>query len=267
MKYLLSSVMILLFMESYCQRVTGGEPEKNRADAFFDKVWKKYRLDGHPGLFSEHYPRGEKTELDYFQGANVREKDASFLWPLSGMCSAANVLIKFPDLKEKYSGYLDTLAIGLWTYRDSIRKPIGYRPILRNLKKLTGIMMTMRWFALTIVKAFRILKMPSIQKKPLKYLILLLVAGMGNSVGVFTGLKGTRIKNRHAVMGWRRLPRLSFTKLLAIKFIWNGGSVFTIGCIHPFAILRASTTMTSKWMASLIQHTILTIPGRCWRHQ
>jgi len=135
MKYLLSSVMILLFMESYCQRVTGGDSEKNRADAFFDKVWKKYRLDGHPGLFSEHYPRGEKTELDYFQGANVREKEASFLWPLSGMCSAANVLIKFPDLKEKYSSYLDTLAIGLWTYRDSIRKPIGYQAYPAKFEK------------------------------------------------------------------------------------------------------------------------------------
>lgn len=135
MKYLFISTMLLLCGHSHAQRAAIANPEKIKADAFFDKVWTMYRLKKHPGLFSEHYPSGEKADLDYFQGSNVKEKEVSFLWPFSGMFSAANVLIRYPDLKEKYARYLDTLATGVWVYRDTTRKPVGYQAYPATLEK------------------------------------------------------------------------------------------------------------------------------------
>ena len=135
MKYLFISTMLLFCGHSYAQQVAMANPEKLKADAFFEKVWTMYRLKKHPGLFSEHYPSGEKADLDYFQGSNVKEKEVSFLWPFSGMFSAANVLIRYPDLKEKYASYLDTLATGVWAYRDTTRKPTGYQAYPATLEK------------------------------------------------------------------------------------------------------------------------------------
>lgn len=135
MKYLFISTMLLLCGHSHAQQGATVNLEKVKADAFFDKVWTMYRLKKHPGLFSEHYPSGEKADLDYFQGANVKEKEVSFLWPFSGMFSAANVLIRYPDLKEKYARYLDTLAIGVLAYRDTTRKPAGYQAYPAALEK------------------------------------------------------------------------------------------------------------------------------------
>jgi hypothetical protein len=59
----------------------------------------------------------------------------SFLWPFSGMFSAANVLVRFPDLKKEYSSYLDTLTAGVWAYRDTIRSPVGYQAYPALLEK------------------------------------------------------------------------------------------------------------------------------------
>ena len=106
---------MVLAGKGYAQHFQSGTIYKHRADMFFEKVWKNYRLKKYPGLFSEHYPGGEKVDLDYFQGSNVKEKEVSFLWPFSGMYSAANVLFRYPDLKKKYAEYLDSLAVGVWT--------------------------------------------------------------------------------------------------------------------------------------------------------
>ncbi len=101
----------------------------------FEKIWQHYRVKKYPGLFTEHYPSEQKITLDYFQGANVNEKTVSFLWPFSGMYSAANVLVRFPELKQKYSKYLDTLSIGVWSYRDTTRSPVGYQAFPAMLEK------------------------------------------------------------------------------------------------------------------------------------
>ncbi|GAA3980785.1 glycoside hydrolase family 76 protein [Pedobacter ginsengiterrae] len=135
MKYLLIITMMVLSGKSYPQHFQSSNFYKQRADVFFEKVWKNYRLKKHPGLFSEHFPNGEKVELDYFQGSNVKEKEVSFLWPFSGMFSSANVLVRYPDLKTKYAKFLDTLTIGVWTYRDTTRLPVGYQAYPATLEK------------------------------------------------------------------------------------------------------------------------------------
>jgi uncharacterized protein YyaL (SSP411 family) len=135
MKYFLITVSMLFCLQGYGQDQKFNYFYKDRADAMFHKVWQYYRVQQYPGLFTENYPSGKKVSLDYFQGAQVGEKPVSFLWPFSGMFSAANVLMHFPDLKKKYSPYLDTLAIGVWAYRDTTRSPVGYQAYPANLEK------------------------------------------------------------------------------------------------------------------------------------
>lgn len=101
----------------------------------FQKIWHHYRIQKYAGLFSEYYPSGGTVSLDYFQGAKVDEKPVSFLWPFSGMFSAANVLVRYPELKPKYSKYLDSLTVGVSAYRDTTRVPVGYQAYPATLEK------------------------------------------------------------------------------------------------------------------------------------
>lgn len=129
-------VLSLFFcLNGFSQEVKHNALYKDRADAMFQKIWQHYRVQQYPGLFSENYPSGKKVSLDYFQGANVDAKAVSFLWPFSGMFSAANVLVRYPDLKSKYNQYLDTLTTGVSAYRDTTRSPVGYQAYPATLEK------------------------------------------------------------------------------------------------------------------------------------
>lgn len=135
MKYLLTVTALLLSINCFGQESSSTGFYKKRADLFFDKVWSRYRLEKHLGLFGEYYPRGEKIDLNYFQGADVSSREISFLWPFSGIFSATNVLIRHPDLKKKYARYLDSLTVGIWAYRDTSRRPTGYQAFPAALEK------------------------------------------------------------------------------------------------------------------------------------
>ena len=135
MKYFFFIICLLFCFNGLCQEVKYNELYKDRAGAMFQKIWLHYQVQKYPGLFSENYPSGYKVSLDYFQGVNVDAKAVSFLWPFSGMFSAANVLARFPDLKAKYNQYLDTLTTGVWAYRDTTRTPVGYQAYPAMLEK------------------------------------------------------------------------------------------------------------------------------------
>ncbi|MFC4211079.1 glycoside hydrolase family 76 protein [Pedobacter lithocola] len=135
MKYCFLITCLLFCLHGFSQEGKNNTLYKSRADAMFEKIWHHYRVQQYPGLFSEYYPSGKTVSLDYFQGANVDEKAVSFLWPFSGMFSAANVLIRYPDLKPKYSKYLDSLTIGVSDYRDTTRSPVGYQAYPATMEK------------------------------------------------------------------------------------------------------------------------------------
>ncbi|WP_290243990.1 glycoside hydrolase family 76 protein [Pedobacter aquatilis] len=135
MRYLFILIFLCCTQTIFAQKIKSAAEYKQRADQMFEKVWRLYRVSAYTGLFSEHYPSGNKTELDYFQGEGVKEKEVSFLWPFSGMFSAANVLVRYPDLSSTYKKYLDTLATGVWKYRDTTRMPVGYQAYPATLEK------------------------------------------------------------------------------------------------------------------------------------
>ena len=135
MRYIIIILSFLFGFNSYGQEVKLNSLYKDRADAMFRKIWGHYRVPQSTGLFTENYPSGSAVALDYFQGAQVNEKAVSFLWPFSGMFSATNVLLRFPDLRSQYSSYLDTLTLGVWAYRDTTRSPVGYQAYPARLEK------------------------------------------------------------------------------------------------------------------------------------
>ena len=135
MKYLVALFILANSHFVFAQSNHTSSFYRKRADSVFQRVWKLYAIPNQPGLFKENYPSGGDVKLDYFQGAEVGEKPVSFLWPFSGMYSAANVLVKFSALEKKYQKYLDTLAKGVLAYRDTSRLPVGYQAYPAILEK------------------------------------------------------------------------------------------------------------------------------------
>jgi rhamnogalacturonyl hydrolase YesR len=112
---------------SIAQQKNNAALYKQRAEAMYANIWKRYRVPAQKGLFSENYPSNKKDTLNYFQGEGVKEKEISFLWPFSGVFSATNVLMKLSGLKAKYKPYQDSLVMGIEQYLDTVRKPAGYQ--------------------------------------------------------------------------------------------------------------------------------------------
>lgn len=135
MRYIIFLLIFLSSITGFAQSLGTSSFYSKRADSVFEKVWKLYKVAGHTGLFTENFPSGGNVKLDYFQGAPVGEKPVSFLWPFSGMYSAANVLIKVDGLENKYLKFLDTLAKGVLAYRDTTRSPVGYQAYPATLEK------------------------------------------------------------------------------------------------------------------------------------
>jgi hypothetical protein len=101
-----------------------------RAETMYANILRYYRVPAY-GLFAENFPSAHKDTLTYFQGAGVKEKEVSFLWPYSGMLSATNALLKtgsgMGSGRRKYRHWLDSLTAGMEMYHDTLRSPPGYQ--------------------------------------------------------------------------------------------------------------------------------------------
>lgn len=129
MKFFISLIILLpigINQTVQSQVIISSKEYLKRAEEMYNNVWKYYRVNAR-GLFSENFPSGKQDPLTYLQGGDIKEKEVSFLWPFSGMFSATNALLDIPALEKKYLIYLDSLSYGYETYRDTVRKPIGYQ--------------------------------------------------------------------------------------------------------------------------------------------
>ena len=104
------------------------------AESYFQKVWQFYRVPKY-GLFSEYYPQKHIDSLTYMQ-QGAESKEVSYLWPLSGIFSATNILMKFPGGKAKYQPFLDSVAFAMEQYRDTTRSPVGYQAYPSRFEKV-----------------------------------------------------------------------------------------------------------------------------------
>lgn len=96
----------------------------SKAEEMYANLWNKYRVHKFQ-LFSEYYPNSYRPNLTYFQDAAKKTKEVSFLWPMSGVFSATNVLVELNP--AKYLSYQDSMVAAVECYYDSVRKPAGYQ--------------------------------------------------------------------------------------------------------------------------------------------
>lgn len=122
-KYLILFISINMAFTLHAK--SGKTPYLDKAEFMFQKVWSLYRVPQH-GLFSEYYPNTHKPNLTYFQdNTDKNAKEVSYLWPMSGVFSSANVLMEID--KKKYKPFLDSMVTAVEYYYDAVRTPPGYQ--------------------------------------------------------------------------------------------------------------------------------------------
>lgn len=125
----ISGIILLLLVFSgsaFSQQKAATAPTYHQlAEVYFQKIWDYYRVPEF-GLFSEYYPQGHKDTLTYIQ-EGASSKKVSYLWPLSGIVSASNLMMKLPGSKKKYKPFLDSVLQAMEQYRDTLRSPAGYQ--------------------------------------------------------------------------------------------------------------------------------------------
>lgn len=104
-----------------------------KAEFMYQKVWNLYRVPKY-GLFSEYYPSSFKPNLTYFQdNSGKKAQEVSYLWPMSGVFSATNVLMEFNA--RKYKPFQDSMITAVGCYYDNKRTPPGYQAYPVKLEK------------------------------------------------------------------------------------------------------------------------------------
>jgi len=131
MKKMVMIAMVFSFFTMNAK--TRKTPYLDKAEYIYQKVWTMYRVPQY-GLFSEYYPNTYKPDLTYFQdNAGKKAKEVSYLWPMSGVFSATNVLMEIN--KHKYTSYQDSMITAIGYYYDNTRTPPGYQAYPAKFEK------------------------------------------------------------------------------------------------------------------------------------
>jgi rhamnogalacturonyl hydrolase YesR len=190
-------VCVALFSWVFALQMTVGQSPKasavylNRARETYNNVWQRYRVPAY-NLFSENYPSSRNDTLTYMQGAGVKEKAVSFLWPFSGLFSATNVLLKVPSEQNVQRLYLDSLVAGIETYRDSSRSPVGYQAFPVQFEKSDRYYDDNGLVGIDYMEAYLNTKNPLYLKRA-KEVFVFILSGWGDELGGgVTWLEGHR---------------------------------------------------------------------------
>lgn len=126
-------VFVLLLLAACSQKQPKETPYIDRAEELFQSVWSKYRVPQY-GLFAEYYPNTYKPDLTYFQDSTHKAQETSYLWPMSGIFSAVNLLAECDP--QKYAAYQDSMVMAVEKYYDNKRVPAGYQACPVQFKKV-----------------------------------------------------------------------------------------------------------------------------------
>ena len=127
--------LIIIIMVCIAFKLNGNArktPYLDRAEYMFQKVWNMYRVSKY-GLFSEYYPNSYKPNLTYFNDTLKKTQEVSYLWPMSGVFSATNVLMELKA--DRYKPYQDSMITAVECYYDDKRLPPGYQAFPERFAK------------------------------------------------------------------------------------------------------------------------------------
>lgn len=131
--YPVSLAFVLFLLAACSKQQTKGTPYMDKAEELFQSVWSKYRVPQY-GLFAEYYPNTYKPDLTYFQDSTHKAQETSYLWPMSGIFSAVNLLAECNP--QKYAAYQDSMVMAVEKYYDNERVPAGYQAYPVQFKKV-----------------------------------------------------------------------------------------------------------------------------------
>jgi hypothetical protein len=155
-------------------------PYLEKAEYMFQRVWSMYRLPKY-GLFSEYYPNSYKPNLTYFQdNTKKRAQEVSYLWPMSGVFSSVNILMKI-DAK-KYQPFLDSMIVAVENYYDTTRTPPGYQAYPGKFEKSDRYYDDNGLVGIDYIDAYNVSKNPQYLTKA-KEIFTFIKSGWSNDFG------------------------------------------------------------------------------------
>lgn len=126
-------LLTIAFFSCKNATIVAEDINQQRAIATFDSIYKHYSAPN-SNLLRETFPFDDTYTATYLanqEQANIPNQ-YSYLWPYSGMFTAANIL--FEDTNDKkYKDLLDNkILVGLEEYFDTKREPAGYASYINS---------------------------------------------------------------------------------------------------------------------------------------
>lgn len=181
MKSLLVWLFVLLGASTMAQKKLCNYSYQDRAQYMWTKVFKLYKIDKYH-LFAEYYPNSNMPDVTYFQEGSTAPKEVSYLWPFSGLFSATNALIKIPGQKQKYLPYLDSMAMSVDLYLDTVRKPSGYQAYPVQFEKVDRYYDDNGLVGIDYVEAYKLTQNPVYLNRA-KLVVNFLLSGWDEATG------------------------------------------------------------------------------------
>ena len=130
-----------------------------RAIELLDSILKHYD-SGRPGLFYEHYPN-IRTRAAYLLADDTSGGDrVAFLWPSSGVWSAANALWKATGDTSARKLVECVLLPGLAAYLDTVRRPVAFQSYLSEAGLSDRFYDDNIWLGIDFLETYRLTDNP-----------------------------------------------------------------------------------------------------------
>ncbi len=165
MKNLIIFVFILFVVLFSCGRptvVVEEEPENEqaiRASMLLDSLLKYYD-SGRLGLFYEHYPHVSASATYLLSNDTVQNGRLAYLWPSSGVWSAANALWKATGDTSVQQLVEYVLLPGLSSYLDTTRHPVAYQSYLSEYGHSDRFYDDNIWLGIDFLETYRLTNNP-----------------------------------------------------------------------------------------------------------
>ena len=130
-----------------------------RAFELLDSILKHYD-SGRPGLFYENYPNIRTDATYLLSGDTSGGERMAFLWPASGVWSAANALWKATGDTSARKLVETVLLPGLAAYLDTLRQPVAYQSYLSEAGLFDRFYDDNIWLGIDFLETYRLTDNP-----------------------------------------------------------------------------------------------------------
>lgn len=162
----ISLLLIALLLTGFVRK-----PEKEsllRGKSTLKQILRLYDA-GHDNLFNEFYPDKPGNRVTYLAGEDtITGKRVAYLWPTSGVFSAANAMLKTTGSRQYLNLLEKKILPGLEQYYDSIRSPACYQSYIASAGKSDRYYDDNIWLAIDFCELYLVTGKPEYLGKSVK---------------------------------------------------------------------------------------------------